>query len=145
MALVVTMNVGYTSVHADPASDKTKIQQVQTQRDGLENKVEMMDNQIQTIMSNINGNNSDISKTQGNIKQSQIEIAKEEVAIKKEQALFQERMRIMYMNGSSSYIEIILDSKNIGDFISNLEYLKKIIYFDTSVINDFKAKKQQLI
>jgi len=141
MALVVTMNVGYTSVHADPASDKTKIQQVQTQRDGLENQVEVMDNQIQTIMIDINGNNSNISETQKSIKQSQIDIAKEEVAIKIEQGLFEQRMRVMYMNGSTSYIEIILDSKNIGDFISNLEDLKKIIYFDTSVINEFKSKE----
>jgi len=51
MALGVIMSVSSTSVYADPASDKAKIQQVQTQRNDLENKVELLNNQRETIMS----------------------------------------------------------------------------------------------
>jgi len=141
MALVVTMSVGFTSVHADSTSDKAKIQQVQTQRNDLENKVEMMDNQIETIMSKINSNKNNITKTQKDIKQAQINIAKSESNIKAEQLLFDKRMRVMYMNGSSSYIDIILGSKDISDFISRLEDIKKIVNFDQNVINDFKIKE----
>ncbi|HEY8805282.1 MAG TPA: glycoside hydrolase, partial [Clostridium sp.] len=96
LALVITMSVGFTSVYADPASDKEKIQQVQTQRNGLENKVEMMDNQIEKIMSNIDSNENNITKTQKNIKQNQVDIAKAEADIKAEQILFNKRMRVMY-------------------------------------------------
>lgn len=141
MALVVTMSVGFTSVHADPASDKAKIQQTQNQRQDLETKVEMMDNQIEKVMSKINDNKKNIAKTQNDIKQAQIDIEKAEADIKKEQDLFDKRMRVMYMSGSSSYIDIILGSKDIGDFISRIENLKKIISFDQNVINDFKTKK----
>ena len=66
MALVVTMSVGFTSVHADPASDNLKIQQVQAQRMGLETKVEIMDNQIEAIMSKIDVNKNNITTTQNN-------------------------------------------------------------------------------
>jgi len=141
MALVVTTSFGFVSVHADPASDNAKIQQVQTQRKDLETKVEMMDNQIETIMSKINGDENNIVKTQKDIKQAQIDIAKAENDIKAEQVLFDKRMRVMYMSGSSSYIDIILGSKDLGDFISRLENLKKIMSFDKKVINDFKTKK----
>ena len=51
MALVVTMSVGFTSVvHADTASDKAKIQQVQTQRNDLENEVEKMDKDRKSVV-----------------------------------------------------------------------------------------------
>ena len=41
MALVVTMSVGFTNVYADPASDKIKIQQIQTKKNNLVIKVEL--------------------------------------------------------------------------------------------------------
>ena len=88
-------------------SDKAKIQQVQTQRKDIENKVEIMNNQRQTIMSKINSNERNITITQNNIKQTKINIAKAEDNIKEEQIIFDKRMRVMYMNGTSSYIEII--------------------------------------
>lgn len=87
LALAITMSVSFTSAYADPASDKAKIQQVQTQRNDLENKVEMMDNQIEIIMSKININENNITNTQNNIKQDQINIAKAEDDIKAEQIL----------------------------------------------------------
>ena len=141
MALVVTIGVSFTSVHANPASDKAKIQQVQTQRSDLETKVEMMDNQIEKIMSKISGNETDMAKTQKYINQAQIDIAKAEDDIKAEQILFDKRMRVMYMSGSSNYIDIILSSNDVGDFISRLENIKKIINFDQNIINDYKKKR----
>ena len=141
MALVVTVGVGFTSVHASPATDKAKIQQTQTQRKDIESKVEMMDNQIEAIMSKIDGNKNNIAKTQDNIKQTQIDITKAENDIKAEQILFDKRMRVMYMSGSSSYVDIVLGAKDVGDFISRIEDLKNIMKFDQNVINDLKTKK----
>ena len=141
MALTLTMSVGVTSVYADSASDRVKIQQVQTQRSNLENKVEMMDNNIETIMSKINSNENDITKKQKDIKQAKINITKAEANIKSEQILFNKRMRVMYMNGSSSYVDVILGSKNLDDFVSKVEVIKRIVKFDQDVINDLKTKQ----
>ncbi|MBU3153380.1 NlpC/P60 family protein [Clostridium estertheticum] len=144
MALTLTMSIGYTSVYADTASDKAKIKQVQTQRSGLETKVEMMDSQIEKIMSKINSNEKNINNTQNNIKQSKINIAKAEDDIKAEQVLYDKRMRVMYMNGTSSYVDILLDSKGIENFISRLEDVKTIINFDQKIIDDLQTKKEAI-
>ena len=144
MALTLTMSIGYTSVYADTASDKVKIQQVQTQRSSLESKVEMMDSQIEKIMSKMSNNEKNIKVTQNNIKVTKINIAKAENDIKAEKILFDKRMRVMYMNGTSSYIDIILDSKGIENFISRLEDVKTIITYDQNIINDLKAKEEAI-
>ncbi|MCB2294793.1 cell wall hydrolase [Clostridium algoriphilum] len=144
MALCVIMSVSFTSVYADPASDKAKIQQVQTQRNDLENKVEIIDNQRKTIMSKIKNNESNITITQEYIKQTKRNIEKAEANIKGEQIIFDKRMRVMYMNGTSSYIDVILGSNGIDDFISRLENIKKIVAFDQNVINNFKKKEAAL-
>ena len=122
-------------------SDKAKIQQVQTQRNDLENKVEIMNHQRETIMSKISSNEKNITITQKYIKQTKINIAKAEDNIKAEQIIFDKRMRVMYMNGTSSYIEIILGSDGINDFISRVENIKRIVTFDQNVINNLKTKQ----
>ena len=101
MALVVTMSVGFTNVYADPASDKIKIQQIQTKKNNLVIKVEITDNQIEAIISKIKINENNISKIQKDIKQDQMNILDIEGNIKAEQILFNKRMRAMYMGGSS--------------------------------------------
>ena len=141
-AFVILFSISSTSVHADVASDKAKIQQLQAQRSDIENRVSMMDNQIESIMAKIDANNKSIAMTQKDIKQAQIDITKAEEAIKAEQALFEDRIRAMYMNGSSTdYIGIVLDSNNFNDFLSRVDNIKRIMVFNIDVINDFKAKK----
>ncbi|MCB2359943.1 C40 family peptidase [Clostridium estertheticum] len=144
MALALTMSIGYTSVYADTASDKAKIKQVQTQRSSLETKVEMMDSQIEKILSKIKSNEKNINNTQNSIKESKINIAKAQDDIKAEQALYDKRMKVMYMNGTSSYVDILLDSKGIDNFMSRLEDVKTIINFDKKIIGDLQTKKEAI-
>lgn len=144
MALALTMSIGYTSVYADTASDMAKIKQVQTQRSSLETKVEMMDSQIEKILSKIKSNEKNINNTQNSIKESKINIAKAQDDIKAEQALYDKRMKVMYMNGTSSYVDILLDSKGIDNFMSRLEDVKTIINFDKKIINDLQTKKEAI-
>jgi len=144
MALVVTMNASFTSVYADPTSDKTKMQQVQTKKNNLVIKVEITDKQIEAIMSKIKNNENNIAKIQKDIKQGQMNIVDVQGNIKVEQTLFDKRMRAMYMGGSSSFIEVILASNGINDFISRVEAIKTIVNFDQNVINDFKANEAEI-
>ncbi|MBU3184918.1 C40 family peptidase [Clostridium estertheticum] len=144
MALVVTMSVGFTSVYADPASDKIKVQQIQTKKNDLVIKVEITDNQIEAIISKMKINENNIAKIQKDIKQDQMNILDIEGNIKAEQILFNKRMRAMYMGGSSSFIEVILASKGINDFISRVENVKMISKFDQNVIGDLKTNEAKI-
>ena len=48
------------------------------------------------------------------------------------------------MNGSSSYLNILLDSNGMEDFISRVENIKTIITFDQNVINALKTKQKAI-
>ena len=141
LTVFIATNIGFISVYADSTSDKSKIKQVQTQRNDLENKVDLIDQQIVTSMSKINSNANDITVTQEKIKETQINIDKAEADIQSEEVVFDKRMRSMYVNGTSSYIEIILGSEGLDDFISRVKNVKLIVAYDKEVINDFNTKK----
>jgi peptidoglycan hydrolase CwlO-like protein len=143
MAFIFTAN--FTSVKADLASDKAKLTQIQTQRDDLENKITVMDNQIETLMSQISSNKESITAKQKEINLAQGDIAKAEEDIKADQLLFIDRIRAMYIGGtSSSTIEILLDSKNFEDFLSRAENIKTVMVYNINTINNFKDKKTVL-
>ena len=144
MTFTLIISIGFTTAHADPASDKAMLQQIQVQKNDLEIKVEIMDNQIETTLSKIKDNDNNLSKTQKYIKQSQLDMIKAEDDINLQQDIFGKRMRAMYMTGSSTYIDIILSSTNLDDFISRLENLKKLMSFDQNILNDLKTKKQAI-
>jgi len=142
IAMAVTISFVPATVHADAASDNAKIQQVQAQRNNIEDKLTVMDNQIQTLMSDINDNQNSIDKTQSQAKQTKKDIAKAENDIQGEQTLFYERIRAMYINGSSaSYIDVILNAKGLDDFISRVEDIKRILTYNKGIINDYETKK----
>ncbi|MGE5626592.1 MAG: NlpC/P60 family protein [Solirubrobacterales bacterium] len=140
-----TLGLFCTSVSADVASDKAKMKQIQTERSSLENKVTVMDNQIESIMIKMKNNDNDISNVQTQIKQAQADIAKAEDNIKAEQLLYGERMRAMYISGSAiSYVDILLDSKSFSDLVSRIDNISRILSYNQSVIDDFKAKKAEV-
>lgn len=143
MAFIFTAN--FTSVKADLASDKAKLTQIQTQRNDLENKITMMDNQIETLMSQISSNKESITAKQKEINLAQTDIAKAEEDIKADEQLFIDRIRAMYIGGtSSSAIGILLDSKNFEDLLSRAENIKTVMVFNINTINDYKDKKTVL-
>jgi len=142
---IMTFTVTCTPVQADIAADKAKLKQIQSQKDELETKVSKMDNQIESIMLEISKNDAGIAKTQKDIDQTQIEIAKAEEEIEAEQALFESRIRSMYISGTAtSNLEVLLGSRSFDDLISRSENIKRIMDYNISIINDYKAKKEVL-
>ena len=85
-----------------------------------------------------------ITIIQKHILQTKVNIEKTENDIKAEQIVFNKTMRVMYMNGSSGYIDIILDSNGMDDLISRVENIKTIVTFNQNVINGLKTKQQTI-
>lgn len=153
LGLAVVMT---TSVMADPLSDKLKEQQktldqskgdlknTQDKRKELEKSIQVMDTQIEGLMQQINGLKAQIDKTQQDIKAAQKDIDKAQADIDEEQKLFDSRMKAMYINGSSGYLDVLFESKSMGDFVSRVGYLQKIAEWDNNVIKELDVKKQEL-
>lgn len=140
LTLAITMN---GTVLAAGAND-TAIKQVQQQKEDLETKVEKLDNQITDIIQQIDSNKKSTEKTTADIKATQVELTTAENSIKGQQEVFNKRVRAMYINGADSYLGVILESDNLGDFVSRVDTIKKIVGFDEKTINDLKNKKDTI-
>ena len=117
---------------------------VQKNFDKLEMSIEMLDSDIGNIHTEIDKAKNDIINTQKNIDKATKDIVVAQNNIKSEEALFNERMRAMYMNGADSYLEILLNSKGVEDLISRVENVKKIVEYDNKIIKELNGKRQAI-
>ncbi|AUM95959.1 TPA: C40 family peptidase [Clostridium botulinum] len=137
LALVVN-----SPVFAEPSQNNSDT--LKEKAETIEMNIEKMDNQIESVMRNIDDNKKQIVKTQKDIKYVQIELNNVEKDTKNAKELFNKRIKAMYINGLDSYLNIILDSEGIGDFILRVDNLKKIIGFNKKVIDNYKLKQDSI-
>lgn len=136
LAIVLALSINGTAL----AAPTTPLQQKQQ----LEQQVEQLDNQISTVMNEIQDNEKDIKQIQSDITKVQKEVSDSEKKLSTQQELFNERLRAMYMSGSDSYINVLLEADGIGDFISKVEAVRTVITYDQKVMSELKAAKAEL-
>lgn len=125
-------------------NNKNSLKGIQDKREELESKIEMLDVQIEGLMRQMSDTNKKIDQTQKDIKAAENEIKKAEDDMKDEKELFNKRMRAMYVSGLDGYLDILLDSKGLSDFISRIEAVRSIAEADKKVIADLTAKKDEV-
>ena len=138
---ILALGIEHLDSHAttvnNAINEKNKTEQqikdAEDEKKQLDSKVEEVENYV----SNLNTNLSEISKSLNDIneqlikKQSEIDNTQIELdnAIKKEQDQYEGmklRIKHMYEKGSSSYVEILLESGSIVDLINRMEYVSRM-------------------
>ena len=64
--------------------------------------------------------------------QAELDLAKEDKEAHVE--LMKKRMRYMYENGNTSYVEVLLSAESFSDFMNNIEYINRVVDYDNSMV-----------
>lgn len=159
ISLIVTIGLAATismQVMADPLSDKLSNQknQLEQQKDAykktqnnvqnIESSIEKLDMEIEKMFAEVDKTKVKIGETGKQIEKTTKDIQVAQENIKEEEDLYNKRMRLMYMNGVDSYLEVILNSKGVDDLISRVENVKRIVEYDNKIIADLTTKKSEI-
>ncbi|MDR7073112.1 murein hydrolase activator EnvC family protein [Fictibacillus barbaricus] len=88
---------------------------------------------------------TDISNTQAEIQQLRIEITAVEKRIAERDKLLKDRVNSMYESGGAvSYLEVVLGSKDFGDFLDRVLALNLIAEQDRELLEEQKKDKELL-
>ena len=110
----------------------------------LEISIEMLDTDIESIYAAIETAKSEINVIQNDMDEATKDIVIAENDIKSEEDLFNKRMRVMFMNGADSYLEILFNAEGIEDLISRIENVKEIVEYDNKIIKELNHKKKDI-
>ena len=110
----------------------------------LEKKISNAQGQLDNLLLQISGLDE-------NIAQKEIEISNTQQNIDADYTKLKERIRVLYMMGEVSVLEILLSAESVGDYFSREEFVKSITLHDNAILEDLKehsaevqAEKEQI-
>ncbi len=103
----------------------------------LDAKIDQSEQKITAIQ-------TDIVKTQGQIDITHKEIVKLEDNIDTNTDLLGSRLRVMYRTSDIDYFQILLNSKDMEELLSNMTMIKKIVKNDKEILEDLKVQKDEV-
>lgn len=144
MTMILTVITGGNAFASPSTSSSDTLKQTQDNKKELQAKVQTLDNQIDEVLAKIDSNKKDMNKLAQDIKNTQVKLADIDKNSKAQDDLFKKRIRSMYINGTDSYLQVILASENLSDFMSRFDMITQVIKFDNGVIAKLKEKKQAI-
>ncbi len=134
------------SVSAASAADKAKaardsakkeLENIKNEKADLVSEFANFDAQLTAAEDKVAALSSAIEATKTEIenKEKELEEAQKNTDTYKEE--FKKRARIMYENGSTSYLEVLFGAKSFSDFIEKVEIVGSIVSYDREVLNRF--------
>lgn len=155
LTLALSISCVGTTVFADPNTSTRYDQELETNTnnyksaqekvDEIEAAIQQITGQMDSINAEIESLNTQINDTEAELEESNIKIKETEENIEEEGDLFNQRMRAMYMNGFDSYVNVLLESEGISDFLSRLNNIVTIINYDNEVRTTLNSLKKTLV
>lgn len=128
-----------------------KIEDAEQHIKEIESKKSETLKEVETLISQISAYEIELEDLQDKIDalQTQIDSAEENIKKKeeeytKEQELLDERLITMYERGDTSYLDVLLSSDNIVEFISTYYLLTEIVEADTQLLEEIENQKKTI-
>ena len=158
--LLICLLVSSVVISADTASDKLKKQLEETQKKLKETQsaikkaeadkkdvakqLEELDSKLNKVVQELDAVEVELDGLE-----SQIIITKRDLERATQNAVGQKdtlmkRVRVMYETGSVGYLSVVLDSTSFSDFISRMDYLKKIMNYDVDLLKNMKFRRDKI-
>lgn len=138
---------------------------LQSQADELQNQIEDATNELNDVDEELSANlqqvqkldetisnseaeleelNSQIEELQDSIAEIQEQLADVEERYNEQKALLDARLVTMYESGDIQYIDVVLSSASIGDFISNYFLITELASYDMDLLDTVEEEKNTI-
>ena len=123
---------------------KKKLENAKKGIENTENEKEYLDSLVTSTQAEIDATEELIAEYAVKIEQKSAEIAEMQETIDKKFAQIMDRMRFAYEEGNASYLEIILNSDSLTDFLSSTDRVGSMMDFDRSLKEELASKLKVL-
>lgn len=138
LALVLCVSL-VLPVHATSIDDaKQKAQELENKKQTAEGEKAALTQQLTEIVKKMQDTESKISEKEDEINKKAAELIDAKNDENDQYESMKKRIRYMYENGNTQFIEILCKSKNISDFLNNAEYISTISQYDRDMLTEFQ-------
>ena len=168
LILLICFGAIYTYVYAENETENNisnTATDLQTQRSELQNQLDEANGQLEDVQSDLSENLQQVEKLDSRIETAEKELAEQESKITelkesisqletelntitekydKQVELFKQRMVAIYIAGDTQYLDVLLNSSSLSDFISSYYIISQLTQIDEELINNLETKKKSM-
>lgn len=136
-----------------------------TQRNDLKNQLEEQNSNLNNVQTDLSDNLQQIGKLDEKIESAENDLAEQEAKITelkksieevksnlkivnekydKQKELFEQRMVSVYEDGDTTYLDVLLKSKDLSDFISSYYVISQLAEIDNNLVDELYEKKNSI-
>ncbi len=113
-------------------------------QNALKGKLNNLNEQLEQVGDNLNQLESRISSKQQDILQTQAALEEAQQVEQEQYELMKARMKFLYEQGESSYLELLLTSKSLGDILNRAEYISEVNLYDQRLLQEYQTTCAQV-
>lgn len=158
LILLVSTNIALAVTQSDIDKQKNQQSQISNQIDEAEEKqkeleakkseaqkqVESISSQIDNYESQIDDLDSQIDDANSKIKEAEEKLTQNQEEYEKKQEIFKQRLVVIYESGETSYLDVLLSSSSLTDFISNYYLVSELTEMDAQLMENLQKQKEEI-
>ena len=113
-------------------------------QNALKGQLNNLNEQLEQVGDNLNQLESRISSKQQDILQTQATLEEAQQVEQEQYELMKARMKFLYEQGESSYLELLLTSKSLGDILNRAEYISEVNLYDQQLLQEYQTTCAQV-
>lgn len=156
--LITSTNVALAVTQSEIDSQKNQQSQINSQIDEAEEKqkeieakktetqkqVESISSQIDSYEAQIDDLDSQIANANAKIKEAEEKIEENQKEYDKKQETLKKRLVAIYESGETSYLDVLLSSSSLMDFISNYYLVSELTEMDAQLMETLEKQRQEI-
>ena len=123
---------------------KDNLNEVNSQKEESQNKVNDLSSQIDSYESQIDSLTSEIETKTNEVNELQKKLDELEAEREKNQSLLDERLVTLYESGEVSYLDMLLSSTDLTEFISSYYMIETLTAADKELIQNLENDKKEI-
>ena len=129
-------------IKSDISDVKKKISDLKNSKSNLETYISKLDTEANDLAKQIERLNGDIAAKKEEITAAEGELEEAIATADRQYEDMKKRIQYLYENGNPSYLELLLTSESMADFLNKSSYAEQVTAYDRSMLEEYIAQKQ---
>lgn len=144
LALTLSIGCAIPAQASSISETQKKGEELQSQKDSAEAEKDALTKQLNDLIDEMDKTTEDINTKQEEIDAKETELIQAQIDENNQYESMKKRIKYMYENGNTQFIEVLLESKSIGEFLNNAEYIAQISDYDRQMLKEFQQTVQDV-
>lgn len=121
---------------------RDNLSSLEGQRNDLQEELSSLNDQLNEVRGNLEDLEADITAKEAEIEQTQTDLEAARQTELEQYESMKERIRFMYENGETTYLELLFTAKSFGDFLNKSEYIEQLEQYDRQKLLEYQETCQ---